>query len=84
MNIFIVEVFIMARSTNIIMSIIMIGITLVIIGNVLPTGLSSIVDATLSTNLDAGVASMFTNLIPIIGIFAIIMGLLLYMKNNAD
>lgn len=74
----------MSRATNIIMGIVMMGIALVIMANVMPTGLNAIADATLSTDLDSGVASMFQDLIPIIVIFAVIIGFLSYMKQNND
>lgn len=69
----------MGRS-SIIYSVIIIGIALVIMSVVLPLGLNAIADATLSTDLDSGVSTMFTSLLPIIVMFAIILGLMQYVS----
>lgn len=73
---------IIMKGGQVIFSIVMLGIAGVILANVMPTALNAIADATLSTDLDAGVASMFQDLLPIILIFAVIIGLLNYMKNR--
>lgn len=69
----------MGRS-SIIYSVIILGIAMVIMSIVLPLGLNGIATATLSTDLDAGVASMFTSLLPIIVMFAVVLGLIQYVS----
>lgn len=71
----------MGRS-ELIYTVIIIGIAMVILSVVMPLGLNTIATTNTST-WDTGVASMFSNLLPIVVMFAIILGFIgIYSMKN--
>lgn len=67
------------EKTGIIYSVIILGVAMVIMSIILPTGLNTIASVNTSA-WDVGIGSMFSNLLPVVCMFAVILGLIQYIS----